>query len=213
MRASWHRGDMDPTAIDTAETASSNTSAGTIGAIGDVIRRRRTSLVMDTERDVDDELIEQLCELATWAPNHKRTWPWRFAVFTGTGRDRLGAAFAADLEAAASADAAKIAKTRTKYRRAPAVIVVGCAAHEHPTFHDENRDAVSAGIQNMLIGATAAGLASFWSTAPEISGADALSLCGFEADTRIIGVVYLGWPTAEVAVPERPAPTINRIES
>ena len=32
----------------------------------------------------------ELCGLVTWAPNHKKTWPWRFALFTGDGRARLG---------------------------------------------------------------------------------------------------------------------------
>jgi nitroreductase len=54
-------------------------------------RRRRTSLFVDTERVVDDALIDRLCTLATWAPNHKRTWPWRFAAFSGSGRAKLGA--------------------------------------------------------------------------------------------------------------------------
>ncbi len=180
-------------------------------ALADVIRRRRTSLLMDPERPVDDAIIEHVCELATWAPNHKRTWPWRFAVFTGSGRDRLGMAFADDLEQARIADDAKVAKTQTKYRRAPVVVVVGCDPHQHPTFHDENRDAVAAGIQNLLLGATAAGLASFWSTAPVLCGSATLELCGFAPETRIIGVVYLGWPSDEVPTPPRPGPSITRI--
>jgi nitroreductase len=179
--------------------------------LAEVIRRRRTSLLMDPERSVDDAVIEHVCELATWAPNHKRTWPWRFAVFTGTGRDRLGMAFADDLEQARIADDAKVAKTRTKYRRAPVVVVVGCDPHQHPTFHDENRDAVAAGIQNLLLGATAAGLASFWSTAPALCGPATLELCGFAPETRIIGVVYLGWPSDEAPTPPRPGPSITRI--
>lgn len=182
-------------------------------ALADVIRRRRTSLLMDPERPVDDAVIEHICELATWAPNHKRTWPWRFAVFTGAGRDRLGAAFADDLEQARIADDIKVAKTRTKYRRAPVIVVVGCDPHEHPTFHDENRDAAAAGIQNLLLGATAVGLASFWSTAPVISGPATLALCGFAPDTRMIGVIYLGWPSDEVPTPPRPRPSITRITS
>lgn len=184
-----------------------------LDAVDALIRARRSSLLMDTERPVPDTVIDRLCELATWAPNHKRTWPWQFAVFTHDGRARLGEAFAQDLAAEGTADAGKIDKTRTKYRRAPAIIVVGCAAHDHPTFHAENRDAVAAGIQTLLLGATAAGLASYWSTAPVMSGTASLTLCGFSPDTRIIGVVYLGWPTAEVAVPERPTPVITRVVS
>lgn len=159
---------------------------------------------MDADDPVPVELMEQLCELATWAPNHKKTWPWRFAAFTGNGRARLGEAFVADMAADGVGDDGKRAKTATKYLRAPAVLVVGCAAHEHPTFHAENRDAVAAGIQNLLLGATASGLASFWSSPPVASGPTSLELCAFDHDVRIIGVVYLGWPTSAVRAPERP---------
>jgi nitroreductase len=177
----------------------------------ELVRARRSNLVMDHERAVPTELIDQLCELATWAPNHKRTWPWRFAVAIGDGRARLGEAFVADLVAADLGDAGKRAKTRTKYLRAPAVLVVAARPHDHPSFHEENRDAVAAGIQNLLLGATAAGLASFWSTPPVADGAAVRELCGFDPGDRIVGVVYLGWPNGDVERPQRPSPDVRHI--
>ena len=69
-------------------------------AVDEVIRTRRTSLLMDPDDPVPDELISILLELATWAPNHKRTWPWRFTVITGDARYRLGEALAAVLQRA-----------------------------------------------------------------------------------------------------------------
>ena len=183
-----------------------------LARLATLVRERRTHLLMDADDPVPVELMEQLCELATWAPNHKKTWPWRFAAFTGNGRARLGEAFVADMVAAGVGDEGKRAKTATKYLRAPAVLVVGCAAHEHPTFHEENRDAVAAGIQNLLLGATAAGLASFWSTPPVMDGPHALDLCGFDPDDRIIGVIYLGWPTSTVDPPERPPAQVRHLD-
>ena len=52
-------------------------------------------MLVDKQRPVPHDLLRDLCELAQWAPNHKRTWPWRFAAFSGSGRSKLGAAFAA----------------------------------------------------------------------------------------------------------------------
>ena len=46
-----------------------------------LVSARRTSLRMDQGRAVPQELVDRLCRLATWAPNHKKTWPWRFALF------------------------------------------------------------------------------------------------------------------------------------
>jgi nitroreductase len=182
-----------------------------LDALEAVVRRRRTCLLMVPDRAVPDELIARLCGLATWAPNHKRTWPWRFAHLTGDGRARLGEAFATDLVAAGAIDDARLAKTRTKYLRAPNVLLIGSAAHEEPEYHGENRDAVAAGIQNLLLGATAAGLASFWSSPPARTAPATLALVGFEPDTQLVGVVYLGWPAGEAARPVRPDPVVIRV--
>jgi len=191
------------------ENASSSTAAE---VLADVVRSRRTTMVVDPDRDVDDATVDALCELAMWAPNHKRTWPWRFTHLRSEARRRFGEAAATDLAAGGAADEAKIAKTRTKYLRTPSVLVVGCAAHEHPTFHEENRDAVSAGVQNLLLGATARGLASFWSTAPMMSGASSLEVCGFAPDDRIIAVIYLGYATAETSRDaERPPAAVRHL--
>ena len=176
-----------------------------------LIRERRTSLLMDRERPVEPVLVDALCELACWAPNHKKTWPWRFAEFTGDGRARLGDTMADDMVAADFGDETKREKTRTKYLRAPSVLVVGCTPHANDTLHQENRDAVAAGIQNLLLGATSLGLASFWSTPALTRPPGVLELCGFAPEDQIVGVLYLGWPDGECAVPERPVPAITRV--
>ncbi len=168
-------------------------------------------MIVDHERIVPTDLLEQLCDLVQWAPNHKRTWPWRFASLTGDARLRLGEAFVADMVARDFGDEVKRTKTLGKYTRTPNVLVVGCASNVSPTIHDENRDAVAVGIGNLLLGATAAGLASFWSTPPLIDSPSALALCGFDASDRIIGVIYLGWPVGTAEAPQRPAPVVRHI--
>jgi nitroreductase len=168
-------------------------------------------MLVDRDRELPSWLVEQLCELATWAPNHKRTWPWRFASLTGEARSRLGEAFVADMVDVGFGDDGKRSKTLTKYTRTPNVLVVGCAADPNPTIHEENRDAVSSAVQTLLLAATAAGLASFWSTPPVIDGHHALDLCGFDPTDRIIAVIYLGWPTGSVEAPPRPPAVVHHL--
>lgn len=173
-------------------------------------RARRTSMFVDAERTIPESVLTELCALAQWAPNHKRTWPWRFAGFTGASRLRLGEAFVADMVELDFGDEGKRTKTLTKYARTPNVLVVGCVSAS-PSLAADDRDAVAAGIQTLLLGATALGIASFWSTAPVTTPANVNALCGFPPDTRIVGVVYLGYPSSSVPVPtpERPAPDIS----
>jgi nitroreductase len=177
----------------------------------ELVRSRRTSMIVDQGRDVPLELIAELCGLVTWAPNHKKTWPWRFAVFTGNGRATLGERMADEMERVGFGDDVKRAKTRTKYLRTPATLVVGCTPDDNEMLHAENRDAVAAGIQNLLLGATTLGLASFWST-PALTQPDGvLELCGFDPDDRLVGIIYLGWATQQCPAPERPQPPITHV--
>jgi nitroreductase len=177
----------------------------------DLVRSRRTSMIVDQTRDVPLELIAELCGLATWAPNHKKTWPWRFAVFTGDGRARLGEQMVAEMERVGFGDDVKRAKTRTKYLRTPATLVVGCSPDDNEMLHAENRDAVAAGIQNLLLGATTLGLASFWSTPALTRPGGVLELCGFDPGDRLVGIIYLGWAAQECPAPPRPQPTITHV--
>jgi nitroreductase len=173
-----------------------------LAAFEHLAQSRRTNVQVDPDAPVPLELIEALCDVARSAPNHKRTWPWRFALFTGDGRAALGAAFATE-QLARDVDAARVAKTRVKYLRAPAVLVVGSSSPE-PARQLEDAEAVAAAVQNLLLAATAAGLASYWSSPPAADAPGVLALAGFPAGTQVVAVVYLGWAIRDMDAPARP---------
>ena len=175
-----------------------------------LVRARRTNLMMDRERDVDTQLVQQLCELSTWAPIHKLTWPWIFAEVRGEARLQLGAT-CAEVMSRQGEPEPRVAKTRTKFARTPVVLIVGSEIGDSDLRTTENRDAVAAAVQTLLLGATALGLASFWSSCPKGAEADVARFSGFAPDTAIVSMIYLGWPTDTPKGFERPAPRINRL--
>jgi len=175
-----------------------------------VATRRRSSLLVDRERVVPEELLDRLIAVAATAPNHKRTFPWRFRVITGEGRAQFGEALAQDLIEADQAEA-KIEKARAKYLRAPAILAIASIRGENDTMTAENRDAVSAAIQTLLLGATAAGLASYWSTGAAMTSTRLREFCSFDDSDTVVGVIYLGWPTGSPPPIDRPAPEVVRI--
>jgi nitroreductase len=179
--------------------------------LSSLIASRRTHMLVDRTRPVPRELVMQLCELAQWAPNHKRTWPWRFALVTGEGRARLGDAIADQMECSGAAPE-KVAKARGKYLRTPATLVVGSIVGDSLMRTAENRDAVAAGIQNLMLGATAAGLATYWGSCPDDCHTSVAELCGFEPDTFIATLMYLGYAEGSVEPPLRPAVQLNCVE-
>lgn len=183
------------------------------GPFDELVRRRRTSLLVDSERPVPAEVIERLIDAATWAPNHKRTWPWRFTVLTGEARARFGAELG-DAAEAAGLPEGKVAKTRTKYLRSPVVLVVWVArrADDDPVRARENRDATAAAVQNLLLAATARGLASYWGSIPDVLVPAARRVAGVTSGEPV-AVIYLGWPTSEPPAPPRPAPEVTWLTS
>ncbi|MEZ5140840.1 MAG: hypothetical protein R2711_19325 [Acidimicrobiales bacterium] len=65
----------------------------------------------------------------------------------------------------ASADGAppeKVEKLRTKYGRSPVVLLAWVRGDGDAVRRREDRDATAAAVQNLLLGATAFGLASYW---------------------------------------------------
>ena len=174
-------------------------------AVDEVIRTRRTSLLMDPDDPVPDELISILLELATWAPNHKRTWPWRFTVITGDARYRLGEALAA-VAAGAGVPPEKAAKLPTKYARSPAVVLVWVKVDPQPVRAKEDRDAVAAAVQNLLLAATSFGLGNYWATVPEVLEDCVRRFAHLDDDHDLVALVYLGWPTGTAPAPNAPPP-------
>ena len=56
--------------------------------LDDLIRTRRTHKAYRPE-PVDRATLDELFELARWAPNHHLTNPWRFRVLGPRARQRL----------------------------------------------------------------------------------------------------------------------------
>lgn len=171
-----------------------------------IVRSRRTNLAVDSGRAVDDAVVADLCELATWAPNHKRTEPWLFTVVTGARRVELGEVIASTVP---DAGPDKLAKIRAKYLRAPTIVLVGSTHHPVEALRHENRDAVAAGVQNMLLGATARGLASFWASVPAPTDRRLTDWCGWDTAARVVALVYLGHPLSHPTAPQRRPPLIT----
>jgi nitroreductase len=175
-----------------------------------LIEGRRSNLRIDAVRPLPDALLVRLCELAARAPNHHLTNPFRFAILTGDARARLGDGVAVHV-ATTGGDERAVAKARTKYLRAPALVAVGCAsAHgADEVVRREDRDATAAAVQTLLLAAEAAGLAAYWGTGAAVDAEAAKEACGFAPDVEIVALVYVGWPLERIRPTARPAPSIT----
>jgi nitroreductase len=156
------------------------------------IRSRRTHKAYGAE-PIGRATLEELFELARWAPNHHLTNPWRFRV--------LGPNALARLKDAAGPEAAG------KLDRAPTLIAVSVTqSGEDPVADEEDLIAGAVAAYIVLLAAHGRGIAGYWRT-PAVLRTDAgRAALGVPDDERIIGLLHLGPPRQEREAPER-APT------
>ena len=175
-----------------------------------LITARRSNLLIDASKEVDSALVNRIVHAAQWAPNHKRTWPLRIAVITGNSRRTLGDTIA-DAMAVHGDDEMKVTKTRGKFMRSPIIIVVASAEGATPNETEENKYAVAAGVQNMLLMTESFGLAALWGSPAKGANNAITTLCSMESTDHVMGIIYLGWPTQSVAAPQRPDIEVTRL--
>ncbi|HEX7290218.1 MAG TPA: nitroreductase family protein [Conexibacter sp.] len=157
--------------------------------VEDAIRTRRTHKVYGAE-PVSPELLRELLELATWAPNHHLTNPWRFRV--------LGPRALAALKDAAGAEAA------AKLDRAPTLVAVSATqATGDPLLDEEDVLATACAAYAVLLAAHARGLAAYWRTPAVLRTEQGRAALGLPAGERAIALVHLGPLRQEKAPPER----------
>ncbi len=153
-----------------------------------MIRTRRTHKAYGPE-PVDRETLDELLELARWAPNHHLTTPWRFRV--------LGPVALARLKRAAGSEGA------AKLDRAPTLIAASAVQTGDPVQDEEDLCAAAVATYIVLLGAHARGLAGYWRTPEVLRTEEGREAVGVPDDERILGLVYLGHPCQDKQPPER----------
>jgi len=157
----------------------------------DAIRTRRTHKAYGSD-PVPRETLEELLELARWAPNHNLTNPWRFRVL---GPDSLAA-----LKQAAGPEAA------AKLDRAPTLVVASQVRSDDAIQDEEDLCAVAAAISYVLLGAHARGLAGYWRTPAVLRAPEGRAAAGVPQGERVLGLIHLGSPRQEKEPPGRLPP-------
>jgi len=159
-----------------------------VEGLPELIRSRRTHKSFAAE-PLARETLDELLDLARWAPNHHRTNPWRFRVLGPETLARLK-------EAAGPGEAPKL-------DRAPTLVLASAVLSGDLVQDEEDICATAAAIYVVLLAAHARGLAGYWRT-PRVlrtkAGRDAVGLPDGE---RFLGLIHLGPPRSAPPTPER----------
>ncbi len=147
-------------------------------SIDELIRGRRTHKAFAPE-PVGRAVLEELFELARWAPNHNLTNPWRFRV--------LGPEALAALKEAAGPEAA------SKLDRAPTLVAASVLrSPDDPVCDEEDFAAAAAATFIVLLGAHARGLGGYWRTPAVLRSPEGRAALGIPDGERVLGLIHLG---------------------
>ncbi len=152
------------------------------------IHSRRTHKVFGPDA-VPREVLDELFELARWAPNHHLTNPWRFRV--------LGPVALARLKDAAGPEAA------VKLDRAPTLIAASAVRSDDPVQDQEDLHATACAVYIVLLTAHARGLAGYWRTPGVLRTSAGLEALGIPPGERFVALIHLGSPRQEKEPPPR----------
>ena len=156
----------------------------------------------EPERDgspPDEHALAQILETATTVPDHGGLRPWRFAVVSGVGRDRLGDALVAGLHLMRGPDLpeAAVAKMRGKAFAAPCSVAV--VASPDPSSNVpvwEQVASASCTGYAMVLAAAALGFGAVWKSAAVLETEPVRTLFGLSEHEQLLGWVNIGTPGA-----------------
>jgi nitroreductase len=159
-------------------------------ALEDVVVGRR-SVYAYLETAVPAATLEWAIGLASLAPNHHKTKPWRFFVLAGEARELLAAAY----ESAAIRLGRDVVKARGRAFDAPVMIVLACVhAPGHPKAKpNEDEFATAAAAQTLMLALASAGVATLLTTGDLAESREVHDLVELDsAQGRVMGVINAG---------------------
>jgi len=138
--------------------------------------------------------VTELLELADWAPTHANTEPWRFIVYEDPLAFCKEHAELYKQNNAATFEVFNYEKLLRQGDKTSHIIVAIMKRGDLPKIPPiEEIAAASCAIQNLLLGATALNIASFWSTGGMALKPAFIDALGFDEDDHVLGILYLGY--------------------
>jgi nitroreductase len=174
----------------------------TFTTLQEIIANRRTIKPAQMNgRQIPDDQVQQLLQLADWAPTHGNTEPWQFFVYAGTEKVQSFCRDHADLyrqQAGENADAAKADKLLHMGDAASHLIIAVMQRGNLPKIPAlEEIAAVSAAVQNMLLGAQALGIAAYWGSGGMVYQPAMKTYLNLRDEDVVLGAIYLGYSDIE----------------
>ena len=190
---------------DDGTAHSTSAPAADLMSLHDALRTRRTINAFQAELPGGWEAaLERAVEAATWAPNHKRTEPWRFHVL-GPRAARRVCELNAELVAASKGEAAG-AKKLDRWLAMPGWLVVTCVGEGDGASMDdpmgvgrEDYAACCCAVQNLCLSLHADGLGTKWTSGGVNFDPRFRESAEIPDGEFVVGTIWFGAPAGALA--------------
>jgi nitroreductase len=164
----------------------------------EIVQKRRTVKPGQMNGQIIPEQdIKDIIETANWAPTHGRTEPWRLLVLTGENLKKFCEHHAQLYWANTPEDVRTETKANTLAnmgnKASHLIIMIMKRTPETKIIVEEEYAAVAAATQNMLLAATAKGIASFWSTGGMTHHPSMKMYLELPEADLLMGLLYFGY--------------------
>lgn len=150
--------------------------------------------------------LDEMLNIAVRVPDHGKLAPWRFIVFEGEARAKVGDKLKARWhELHPEHGEQTLEFVRAMLLRAPTIVAVVSTAAPNPKIPDWEQVLSSAAVcYNMVLAATAMGFAAQWQSDWLTYDSEMLKVMGVVGHEKVAGLIYIG--TATAPLEERPRP-------
>ncbi|MFP5043131.1 nitroreductase [Parasediminibacterium sp. JCM 36343] len=170
--------------------------------LADIIKTRRTTKPsLFNGGKIPDEQIEQLLELADWAPTHTFSEPWRFVVYSGDKVNEFSKQHALLYQQFAPVEKfmqGKFDGIIANGEKSSHIIFCIMKRSNEKIPVIEEIAAASCAIQNILLGATALNIASLWSTGGMVLHPAMKNHFKLDEQDEILGQLFLGYSDEKI---------------
>lgn len=174
-----------------------------------ILRTRRTiNSFKPVLPDNWEQTLENAIQSAIYAPNHKRTEPWRFHLLgpeTIRGVCELNAAIVTEKKGPKAGEA-----KLKRWLEMPGWLVVSCKTEggtggmaDPAGIEREDYAAVCCAVQNLCLSLHNAGMGTKWTTGPVNFDEKFNEIVGLEKDEYVVGTIWFGEAEAEPDAPPK----------
>ena len=159
----------------------------------DLIKKRRSVFPAQyIDKPISKAAIEEILEAANWAPNHRKTEPWRFKVLQGDRKVALGEFLSNTyVDITEKPKEIKAKKLIENPKKAGAIIAICMQRDPNECVPEwEEIAATAMAVQNMWLCCTEMGIGCYWSSPGLIKYMD--EFFDLNEGEKCLGFFYMG---------------------